>query len=329
MKLYNKIISGGTILLMLMGGGCSDSNDWEPGEQDPAEGVVAYFEVPAESMYVFDSATDSGTWTIPVTMKRQKTTEAAQVPISMTGTVEGFSIPATVNFEAGASEAVFNIVCKDLPLAKLGEVTVTIDPSQSSIYGIGLDAISFKAIVSKWALISDDVTYYYWRNKGQTEKLYPNTKSNMYHLEGTMRFKLEDFFGSGLDIMFESSATKAGVSEKLLPLNNCVYYTEYEDVEDDYDCWDLYDDAIDDYPVFVPGNVEGGKEIYYLTFYGINDDGSAYTYFSMISNVNKLYGWGNAMALLEYADESTAWGYWQWSWHLKYNPFENNEGGAE
>lgn len=321
MKLYNKVLFGAALLMGAFLTACDD-NDWEPGAQDTDTGVSAYFKLPADTNYIFDATTDNSTWEIPVTIYRQVTDRAVKVPLSFHSSIEGIACPNEVTFEDGASKAVINVTCHDVPIAVTGVFTITIDPSQTDIYGIGQNAITLSMIASEWKLISEKVTYYYWGNMSGTEKIYPNTYGEMYHLEGTNRFQFTDFYGSGLSINFDAKASSG--SQRLDVLNNCQYLKQWPEEEDEYDCWYLYDDEAKEYPTFVPGDDPNGKEIEYLEFYTIDySNNYLYSYVNMIYNTTTLYGYGGTTVAIDFTDGSFQWGYWQMDWKLLYNPFEN------
>lgn len=288
--------------LLLMAGGCSDSDDWTPGPQDTETGVSAYFPAPAQTSYIFDPANGAENMNIRVVISRQHTDQAASVPLSLESDHEGFSIPQTVEFAAGESETTFEINCGGIPDGS-SEVTVTIDPSQSDIYGDGLYAVTYSVVRAQWVVIADNVTYHY-------NNEYPETTSVMYNLEGTNQFRLEDWFGSGLSITFTASDPTLSV---IYPVANALYVDGYPDE------WELYDEANVTYPQWIPGNVEGGNAITYMYVYG-----SGYYKNNMLSNPDTGYGYLMPYFYLEFADGTSGYkaNTWYVDFNLKYNPFE-------
>lgn len=294
-------------MVLLMAGGCSDSDDWTPGPQDNETGVSAYFEKPSQTSYVFDSSSSADYMTFPVTVSRQVTDNAVSIPITLTSDVDGFSAPSTVDFAAGAATASFDVACSGLPDGKRANVTITLDPAQTDIYGEGLYAVEYSVIKSDWVEISDNVRYLY-------NSMYPNTSGKMYILDGTHLFKLTDFFGSGLNVEFNCDTPDATA---FVPVSNA----DYENVDDedkDYNGWYLYDEANVDYPEWTPGDAEGYTPISYLLLYANADD----SYCQMIYDSSTLYGYMSFTTGVILADGGWQWGAFQIDFNLKYNPFE-------
>lgn len=305
MKSKYKLLAAACVLLMA--GGCSDSDDWAPGPQDTETGVSAYFEKPSQTSYVFDSSAAADDMTFTVTVARQVTDNAISVPITLTSDVDGFAAPSAVDFAAGSATASFDVACSGIPNGKQASLTITLDPAQTNVYGEGLYAVEYSVIKADWVEISDNVRYLYG-------SMYPNTSGKMYILDGTHMFKLTDFFGSGLDVEFNCDTPDATA---FVPVSNA----DYENVDDDdkdYNGWYLYDEANVEYPEWTPGNAEGYTSISYLLFYANADDG----YCQMIYNSDTLYGYMNFMTGVILSNDSWVWGSFQVDFNLKYNPFE-------
>lgn len=305
MKLYNIAYSASAAIMMIFAAGCSGSDDWTPGPEDTECGVSAYFPLPSKTSYVFDSEANPDEMTIEVTVSRTNTEEAASVPLSLVSDAEGFSIPANVNFEAGQASSSFLLDCSAIPNGKELAVTITLDPSQTNIYGSGMDELTLSVIKAQWILISDNVCYNF-------QYVYPKIMSNMYHLEGTTQFKLENFFGSGLDIIFNSPTKDISA---FIPLNNALV------IDEALKEWELYDEANDLYPEWYPGGDTSNPMVTYLYVYGVGEYYD-YTYGDMYYNSSTGYGYMYMSFYLETDD-----GNWTFcdpyiDFNLKYNPFE-------
>lgn len=306
MKLYNLTIAAGALLTLFSAAGCSGSDDWKPGPEDTEKGVSAYFPVPAKTSYIFDSEADPEDMKIEVNVSRQNIADAIAVPLSLSSGAEGCGIPSAVNFEAGEAEASFILDCAGIPDGKMQEVTISLDPSQTDIYGIGLDAVTFSVIKAEWTLISDNLRYSLQYGN------YPDVFSNMYHLQGTTQLKLENFFGSGLDIIFDCPSQYI---TPFIPTVNAL-------VEDEALLeWELYDEANQTYPEWNPGNDSANPYITYLYAYGA-DDGYDWTYGDMYYNASTGYGYFYMCFYLETDDGNWGYAYPYLDFNLKYNPFE-------
>lgn len=297
---------------LLMAGGCSDSDDWTPGAQDTETGVSAYFEKPSQTSFTFDKAGSADDMKITVEVSRQVTEGAVSIPITLTSDADGFSAPAAVDFATGQATSSFDVMCAGIPDGKQVKLTVTLDPAQTNVYGEGLYAVEYSVIKADWIEIADNVRYLYSDFSGNS--LYPSTYSKMYQLEGTYQFKLLDFFGSGLEMIFEC---KQPTGTQLVPMINADFENVYEDDKADGG-WYLYNEAEQTWPSWTPGDAEGYTGISYCTFYTISD----YNVCNMIYNQETLYGYVGLTAALDLDDASFVWGNFQIDFNLKYNPFE-------
>lgn len=292
---------------------CTDSEDWTPGENDTEVGVAAYFEIPAKTSYIFESDAAADAMIIPVTVARELTTEAVTMAINIAADGEGVSAPATVEFAAGQQTATFDIDCSGITKGQRTTITVGLPADQTDIYGQGYTSLTLSAIKSDWTLISDNVRYLY--SDSNYNPMYPATTANMYHLEGTYMFKLDDFFGSGLDMTFECGNAQESVFR---PLINA----DFESAAGEEDSpWYLYDDDKSDWPIFVPGKTtveEGDVAIQFLEFFATSD----YSPCHMIYTPSSLFGYIAFSTYVEQTDGNWAWGNYQIDFNLKYNPFE-------
>lgn len=298
---FNKLNIFSAGFLMVLATGCSDSGNWTPGPQDTETGVAAYFNSPAKTSFIFDSQASSEEMGIEVSVSRQVSTDAVSIPLTLSSEVDGFSIPQSVDFAAGESTGTFTLNCAGIPEGKLTDVTVSLDPAQTNIYGTGLYAVTFSVIKANWIEISDNVTYYY-------DGVYPETTGKMYQLQGTDQFKFDNFFGSGLEIKFRASTPTLNV---INPLENAIYDTDYPDE------WYLYDEANETYPEWVPGNLSGYPGIYEMYFYG---DG--YNTINLLSDPATGYGYIYYTINVTYTDGTSSFADYSMDFNLKYNPFE-------
>lgn len=283
---------------------CEKDEPWTPGPEDNEIGVEAYF--PEQVTSAILSPLDP--LQIAVTISRMETSNAVSIPMSVKCTTNGITYPETVEFEAGQAEAQYVIDCSGLPSGEFQTITINLPDNQTNTYGTGMASLSYSVILSEWKLISDNVTYYYTESSG--EKIYPNTAGTMYHLDKTNYFRLTDFFGSGLDVMFEITNP---TSQNFNPQTNA-----YWDVDDyDYNIWYLYDEENNNWFSWYPDK-NSDLGITYLYAYA---DG--YSTIKMIYKESTLYGFASVQGYLYHTDGS--WSNWmsmQIDFNLKYNPFK-------
>ncbi len=293
---------------------CSDKDDWTPGPVDDATGVMAYFPAPATTYYEFNSNDDAADMNIRVTVNRLITDEAISIPLILNCDYEGVTLSGNAVFAAGQESTYVTLACGGLPTGKEATVTLALPEDQVYTYGEGMTSTGYTVIKANWVEISDNVSYLY--TDYSYNKIYPNTSAHMYHLEGTNRFMLTDFFGSGLDVRFECTSPD---SQQFSPLNNA----DYDDDESDYNGWYLYDEENQTYPEWVPGGLSGYPSIEYIEFY----DSTDYSGMTMIYNSETLYGYMWLVAAVIFSDNPDTWKYvyFQITFNLKYNPFEQEE----
>lgn len=290
--------------------GCSDSDDWTPGARDTETGTVAYFGPQAKYNYVFGSDADAADMAFDVTVRRVLTDAAVSLPLTVETEVEGFVCDPTVDFAAGEEEATFHVNCSGIPAGTVHDITISLPADQTDVYGPGVNQLSLTAIISDWQLLADPVTYYYFDSNNMP--LFDNTKGKLYHLKGTLMFKLTDFFGSGLEIPFSANTQS---ETAFIPTANALKYIDVWGY-DDYDCWYLYDEAQSLYPVWSPGNVEGAPSINYALFYG-----KTYSTVTMIYNSTTLYGYAGFSTEFTLSNGNVVWSYPQLDFYMNYNPF--------
>lgn len=316
MKLKFNIVLA-TLAAGIVMASCSDSSDWTPGPQDTEIGVSAYFPPQSTYNFIFSSDSDAADREMTVTVKRVNTASAISLPVTLSTSVAGFTAPATVDFEAGQESAEFSISCADIPQGAFQDVTLILPADESDIYGPGVTSLSLSAIISDWDLISDNVTYYYY--DGNNAEMYPSTTGEMYYLKGSNMFKVTDFYGSGLDMPFTANTPDQTL---FMPTSNLITYADYyPGYEDTYQSWYIYDSATESWPEWTPGGNPNAVGVSYALFYGTTEFSSI----NMIYDSSTLYGYGSNTIDLQLSDDSYAWGYWQYDFNLKYNPFAATE----
>lgn len=286
--------------------GCSDSNNWKPGEPGPSNMGVFFTDLDSYDVTIEVDANHIFT----VGVGRIDTEEQATVPIKVVSCPEGVVVPSSVEFQAGEESVSFEIDATDMPLKTSGNVILEIDPQYAALYGAGTSQMNLKLTTAGgWELLADDVVISSYLND------YPDIPASLYVLEGTDRFKIPDFMGSGTDFIFYVTS-KTLDYPVIYPYTNCkFYYQIWSSYETDTDePWYFYDTAKAAYPsIWTPAG--WSKSIEYITFYTYDGDDKG-SYFG----INK--GYGTMMSYIDFADGSGAWEYFEFNFTPKFNPFE-------
>ncbi|MDE6395078.1 MAG: hypothetical protein K2K77_07030 [Duncaniella sp.] len=303
-SLYKSLLTAAALLTL---GACSPDDAWLPGDAD-ATSVGAFFKglekydvtVEADDPHVFD-----------VQIDRLDATAEATVPLKVLSCPEGVVVPESIDFAAGETSATFQIDVTEMAPKTSGTVQLQIDPAYASMYGAGSSVLSLKVTMAGgWVVLADDVKISCYINTS-----YPVVSGELYVLEGSNRFKIPDFLGSGTDLVFTLSDTSLSYPV-IFPFSNYKYYYELwpSDYEDDEDYpWYFYDTEKAAYPaIWTPAG--WSKSIEYLSFY-VYDGTDKGCYFS-IKN-----GYGTMESYIEFADGSGSWEYFEFNYTSKFDPF--------
>lgn len=297
MKLHNLINTafvaalGAGMLTACQGDNTSCNIEGEPVNPDSPQ---IYF--PKAESYYYEFLGDDDK-EITVEMARLNYKEALEVPVRVETTAEGFSVPETISFEAGQESVKFVVDCSEIPPKQMCELKITVDESMQTPYAAGSSAYEAKVmILGSWVVIASDVTYTY-------DYLYTQSSGTLMQLEGTERYKLTNFLGSGLDLPFELGY-KSGNRYVISPISNYMTYEEASPGynNDPYVSWYFYDSENQYWPSWSPDGNE--TEIDYALIYGMdNDDKTMYTY------INFVKGNGKVTISAELSDGSYPWIY--------------------
>lgn len=252
---------------------CSDSDNWAPGPDTPADCQQVYF-AEMSSYNIVVEPDDSRL--IPVTIGRANTDKATTVSIIKKECPEGAIVPASVEFAADQQLATIYIDIENMPSKSKGTVSLALPDDMTSPYGAGTSSLTFDVNVSgAWIPVASEVTF--------SSGYYPDMTTVLYNLDGTDNFKLADFFGSGLDLVFVMNTPGNGWTY-ITPIKNFIDAEEAYSIfgwgEYPYDGgWFLYDTTLDEFPSWSPDGVTY-PEISYAEF----DD--IYCYMNLISDAD-------------------------------------------
>lgn len=231
---------------------CSDDSDWTPGPQEPdgKQGVFFNTDNPKTSLFIVDEPTKN----ITVTVSRTRTEGDITVPLTLEEGPEGMTIPQSVSFADGQSTASFLVNCDNIPTKTSFNIRIAVAEEFRHTYMSGSYAYEGSVVVSDWVLVDDKPThtFYFTDNNGTWANLAAPVESPFYQLQGTDRFRIENFLNSGVDFEFEVGEPCGNTqpyytwAHKLIPLSNTISITDYGWESYGTNEFGIYDSSIGD-----------------------------------------------------------------------------------
>lgn len=220
---------------------CNDSDDWNPGPELPEDSPAIYFSSENPGDIEFE---DYDIKSINLTLLRNNSDAAIDVPLTLEAGDVNFKLPQTVHFDAGQKQVNAVLDCEGIPAGQSFKIKVSIPAQYADTYGAGSTVYEANVMVVAWEELCP-VTYTYnvnssWLSTEPQGKLMAQT--------GTDKLRLTNFAGSGVDLMFRLDATTGGASASepdIVPYHNVEYIDN-----DEYGSWYFFDQAIGDYPVW-------------------------------------------------------------------------------
>lgn len=255
---------------------CSDSDKWEPGPAENPDSPQLYFTEPESYNPTFEGDDDR---VFDITVKRRVVTdEPVTVNLLYECNAPGALLPPSVTFEPGQSEALLQLDFNECPNKTTYDLTVSLPAEDASIYAAGTSRLDFKITVAgSWIPVSKLVTFKY-------SVRYTPTTTELMWLEGSDKYRFNDFIGSGMPLMFNLGGTSG--NREIIPISNAAFYSDLYDEYDEYKSWYFYDSANDNWPYVYPnGEAKGGIE--YALFYGT----ASYSYISFKNNKGYMTAW--------------------------------------
>lgn len=134
MKLFNKSYLFGLVAATMGLTACGEyEDDYTPGAAEKDGHAVVYFPADAESNITL-GVDDTE---LTVTIAREDATEALEVPLQVgTASAEYFTVPSSVRFEAGETEAEIVVgVAGDMPMFESRNLNITVPEDYRQLYG--------------------------------------------------------------------------------------------------------------------------------------------------------------------------------------------------
>ena len=268
---------------------CNDKadSDYVPGTPTPANSMQVYFDASNGTDFIFSPGEEGP---VDILISRGDSTQAAEIPIICKKKTDGLNLPSSVKFKAGEKTATITLSVDTWIEDKEYDFDLAIDEAYadqytqlngaSSLSGYLMKA-TWKTYVPKavitWKVGNTDLTW-----DREIERLGP-----------TNRYRIKDFLGSGLDMVFNVG----GAADKQSGYYKIEPYTNYQNCSDyGVDCFLLYDTEKDEYPQWTVG----GKTVSYLHIMRSYSGYGDYSYISFSKGFGQF-----GTYYTEYTDETT------------------------
>lgn len=205
MKTIKNIVYLLAVLIGLTLAGCSDDDSYEPGPQTSPNCMQVYFLNTNEASKVID-ATDEHAITLEV--GRKQTAAAATVPIKILSHDEVLSIPETVEFAAGQSVSTIKISFPNAATATTYAYRIELDGSEFIDPYTKLEGsykFSGSVLIAKWDVAIKEATFTFG-------SIFSAFKQDILQMEGTNKYKIENYLNSGTDLVFNVDPATGAIS---------------------------------------------------------------------------------------------------------------------
>lgn len=264
MKTIKNIIYLLAGLIGLVATGCSDDDSYEPGPQTSPDCMQVYFLSSNEAAKTIDASDE---YAITLQVGRIKTASAASVPIKIISQDEVLSIPANVEFAAGQSTAAIKISFPNAKTATTYSYRIEIEGSEYVDPYTVLDG-SYKfagsVLIASWQVAIKDATFTFASN-------FPAFKQDILQMEGTNKYKIENYLNSGTDLLFTAD-----------PATNLI--TPIGGYQSSATAWYFYNNDTEKIPIpCFPAGSDISIDSFYLYL------GASYTYLNLKTKKGRLY----------------------------------------
>ena len=248
---------------------CDDKNDsdYVAGKPTPANSMQVYFDASNAADFINAPGETSS---VDIVVSREKTEEAAEVPIICKQAAPELTVPQSVKFEAGQKTAILSIGLGQLEENKKYEFCLALDDEYADHYSQldGSSTYSGYVMEASWSTYVQDIKMTW--TVGGTQQTWDRS---IERLGNTNRYRIKDIVGSGLDMIFTVGGDASGASgySKMVPYTNYYSYNEGS-----VDGFYLYDSAKKEYPSWTVGS----KTISYLCIMNSYIGSGDYSYIS-------------------------------------------------
>lgn len=231
---------------------CDDKNDGDyvPGEPTPSGSMQVYFDASNAADFITAPGENAP---VEITVSRENADEAAEVPIICKSVAEGLTIPTSVKFEAGKKTTTLTIDVGSLEENKKYQFSLAIGDEYADHYTKlnGSSTYSGYVMEASWNTYVKDATMTW--TVGGTKQTWTR---DIERLGSTNRYRIKDFVGSGLDMVFTEEGPASGADmdgyNKIVPYTNSYAYNDgtvdgyylYDSNKGEYPSWTLGDKTI-------------------------------------------------------------------------------------
>lgn len=268
--------------------GCSDEEDtWTPGP----ESQVAYQVYFTEENPTTVELEPGDSYSYNLTLSREESSEAADVPLVASGDTDLFEVPTSVHFDAGQEQTVVTVNFKGAENSEEYVCSLGIpEGTYNSAYTSLTTSIDIHVEVAKWVLYVQNV--HFTDNDGWPASLIPDFHCDLMKVEGKEKYRFVNFMGAGIDLSFTLKENEDYDSYYFMQPIGGSYGTEYYGS----DAWFFDTNAGEDsFPIY-PAEGFAGQYLDWCFLY-VNSG-----YDTCISFKNR---WGDFYGYMEVHDAST------------------------
>lgn len=287
-KLYILSTALGVALLALSACG-EDDGDYQPGNPVSEDCIKAYFPSSNESEFI---KADEDEKSVRVTVCRENAQSAVTIPLIVNSKTDNVTVPQSVEFAAGETEAGFDVIYANLD--QTPKFDISLPEEYTDPYTIKDGSIEYTASVFRLTQISDSVVYRPY-DEGVDFVLWQNEISSIYQMGNENIFIWRNFYGSGLDLKFQvdgtfDSSNVYKTKGNVIPLNH--YYSD--------GVYGWYFTTNADGTGYESWTPKGQSTVVDWLYFYDEYEGSSYFYidFEPIVGKTKAYGWGYAWSAL-------------------------------
>lgn len=294
--------------MALLASSCDDNDFvYEPGPEPVADSSAVFFPADAPTSFTFETDDKTASFTL----RRLDSHGALSVPLSYAGP-EGVTVPPTAEFADGEASTTLLVDCSGVEKKVMHQCQIKIDDAFANPYVKGYTTMAFTVVASAWNL---------WATAADLEigTAFYST-CDIYHLEGSRRFKIPNFLNSGLDWEFEAGTNSWEAWSGYPWLAYSIDHGYNTTVFDTNPEWTyFFDQANDGWPEFYPDS-SNPQALSYFSFYNYDD----YTYFvpwyESTSTPGHFLGFITSWVWLDYPDGNGAGEYLSIYLTPSYNP---------
>ena len=244
---------------------CDGKNtDYEPGAPTEASDTKVYFSSSNSADFIEEPGVRDS---VIVYLTRTNTQGALSVPITVKTADQALTLPATAEFADGEETAEYIVRFNDDALVanQSYKFSVAVDEKYADHYTAASGTANYSAYVmdATWNQYTEN-TQFTWSVNGTT---YTFKDSEFYRLGTTTRYKLTNFLGSGLDLVFSCKDTDTA----LVGLNNTTTFADgyyagfifWDDDKNEDASWTVGDKTISELAIF---NTYGSSVYSFVNF---------------------------------------------------------------